>query len=64
MHALFTYKSFDEYSNLFAAHPNFCFEEVLHKIGVWIIRKIKLFKEEYVRTAYEHLESEVQRFCV
>lgn len=37
------------------ANPNFSFEKVLNAIGEWSIRKRKLFKEEYVRTAYEHL---------
>jgi O-acetyl-ADP-ribose deacetylase (regulator of RNase III)/uncharacterized protein YwgA len=37
------------------ANPNFSFEEVLNAIGEWSIRKRKLFKEEYVRVAYEHL---------
>ena len=38
-------------------HPDYTFEQVLQAIKQWSPRKAKLFKEEYVRTAFNHLIS-------
>ncbi len=37
------------------AKPDLSFKQLMESISEWSIRKHKLFKEEYVRTAYNHL---------
>ncbi|HVV05280.1 MAG TPA: hypothetical protein VHC96_13710, partial [Puia sp.] len=36
-------------------HPSYSFEQVMESVAKWSDRKKKLFKESYVKTAYDHL---------
>jgi hypothetical protein len=43
-------------------NPDFAFTELSAAIGSWNERKKRLFKEEYVKIAYDHLQANRQLF--